>query len=1082
MRRKMKKGLAGLLTAAMFLTSVPVYGAPSAGGEDLEGHQHTDACYRTEELCVHVHTDACYPKAEMDGTATPSEAERPKPTECAHVCSEETGCITKILDCPYETDEELEKPENDEKPAIPEQKPETGDGITDLIDSVYASYDKVSVVEAGEETKAVAKIGDKEYDSLEDAWKAAVGKGTKKNPVEITLMADTELSKTLKTTRQTYVKLSSGVGGPYTISRGAGISKDGDLMLDFYWGGLELEDIVLDGAASSETGDESESLTGSIIKNATQVTVGGSGVWSGVDYIILGDGCVLQNNATQDQGGALHMTANQDKEKKGKLEIQEGAVIQDNYSESHGGGIYTSDIEVQMTGGEITGNMAKGKYVYGGGIDVSRGSFSMTGGRICENTLESTQRGGGLYYSHGAIVRLTGGEVSGNQRVYFGKEDSEESDISNTAGLSLILGEDIQIGQIQFSNTKSYLELCAPLEHEASLKYAISGKSGDTVVRKGADFAGDFETQKEMIRLNDQDWKLDLSSDRERLVLAPAVYKINIYVQDKEGVSLLTESYAPQSDQASYIYIFHADEDLWSGDKYLFPEAGKWKINNGEAKLSVEILDEGETAVVTVSNFVTNYASIYAEAENRLPVPSQSELTIDYTKEDISYDSNVYEVYVEGDDGEPNKEAPVENGRLSEWIPDTGETATLWFRSRRTAENMQSMWQKVVLSGRPAKPEGFATAPTSYDDIADGQITGLQAGVLYQLSYDQGQTWESRTADQNGALKDLKSGKLLIRFAATESSFSGKAAEAEIQMGESRTHALRVTAPTFESVVYGYDAPPEAMPIELLNIGNGVVRVEKMMLGGTGAEAFVLKSQENLEIPAGETVQYGSIQPKAGLEAGDYIAELTVIYTGGETAYEAKTQVRFTVKEKVNDSGDSSDDADNDFRFYDPVKGWGDLKRGIVTGKYNQSADSGYSCWILDENGWWLKFVDGSWPVGSLQKDAQGNARELYRWELVNGVWYAFGADGYLETGLFYDAGYNGWFYVDTNAGMLTGWQLLGGTWHYFNPVSDGSRGIMRTGWQEIDGKWYYFYEDGSMAINTTVDGYQVGVDGAERI
>lgn len=35
------------------------------------------------------------------------------------------------------------------------------------------------------------------------------------------------------------------------------------------------------------------------------------------------------------------------------------------------------------------------------------------------------------------------------------------------------------------------------------------------------------------------------------------------------------------------------------------------------------------------------------------------------------------------------------------------------------------------------------------------------------------------------------------------------------------------------------------------------------------------------------------------------------------------------------------------------------------------------------------------------------------------------------------------------------------------------------TGWKQMDGKWYYLYADGSMAINTKIDGYEVGPDGA---
>ena len=34
-------------------------------------------------------------------------------------------------------------------------------------------------------------------------------------------------------------------------------------------------------------------------------------------------------------------------------------------------------------------------------------------------------------------------------------------------------------------------------------------------------------------------------------------------------------------------------------------------------------------------------------------------------------------------------------------------------------------------------------------------------------------------------------------------------------------------------------------------------------------------------------------------------------------------------------------------------------------------------------------------------------------------------------------------------------------------------------GWREIDGKWYYFNQDGYMAHDTVIDGYELAHDGA---
>ena len=40
-----------------------------------------------------------------ENTATPSEPEEVEPAACTHVCSEESGCITEVLDCKHEHDE-----------------------------------------------------------------------------------------------------------------------------------------------------------------------------------------------------------------------------------------------------------------------------------------------------------------------------------------------------------------------------------------------------------------------------------------------------------------------------------------------------------------------------------------------------------------------------------------------------------------------------------------------------------------------------------------------------------------------------------------------------------------------------------------------------------------------------------------------------------------------------------------------------------------------------------------------------------------------------------------------------------------
>ena len=135
----------------------------------------------------------------------------------------------------------------------------------------------------------------------------------------------------------------------------------------------------------------------------------------------------------------------------------------------------------------------------------------------------------------------------------------------------------------------------------------------------------------------------------------------------------------------------------------------------------------------------------------------------------------------------------------------------------------------------------------------------------------------------------------------------------------------------------------------------------------------------------------------------------------------------------------------------DSQKGYRSEEQGVITGASNQAVNDGYSHWIKDARGWWLRYSDGTWPMGNTG---------AFHWEKVNGRWWAFGAEGYLSTGWIYDTLYQGWFYMDENQGMLTGWQFINGKWYYLNSNHDGSAGIMYSNRRTPDG--WYVKEDGS--------------------
>lgn len=120
MEQKWKRPLALLLSVAMMfsMSGTPVYAADMETGASAvcphhvhdetcgysEGtpctHEHTDDCYTLVTQCVHEHTAECY----SDGML-PAEGEEKAADACTHVCSEESGCITKELNCPHVHDE-----------------------------------------------------------------------------------------------------------------------------------------------------------------------------------------------------------------------------------------------------------------------------------------------------------------------------------------------------------------------------------------------------------------------------------------------------------------------------------------------------------------------------------------------------------------------------------------------------------------------------------------------------------------------------------------------------------------------------------------------------------------------------------------------------------------------------------------------------------------------------------------------------------------------------------------------------------------------------------------------------------------
>ena len=74
------------------------YAAPVS--EQECAHAHDDSCYTAQTSCVHQHTAQCDPDLDPDGAAGADG-----PALCAHVCTQDSGCVVLTPACPHEHDD-----------------------------------------------------------------------------------------------------------------------------------------------------------------------------------------------------------------------------------------------------------------------------------------------------------------------------------------------------------------------------------------------------------------------------------------------------------------------------------------------------------------------------------------------------------------------------------------------------------------------------------------------------------------------------------------------------------------------------------------------------------------------------------------------------------------------------------------------------------------------------------------------------------------------------------------------------------------------------------------------------------------
>ncbi|MFJ7728325.1 polysaccharide deacetylase family protein [Neobacillus sp. NPDC097160] len=178
----------------------------------------------------------------------------------------------------------------------------------------------------------------------------------------------------------------------------------------------------------------------------------------------------------------------------------------------------------------------------------------------------------------------------------------------------------------------------------------------------------------------------------------------------------------------------------------------------------------------------------------------------------------------------------------------------------------------------------------------------------------------------------------------------------------------------------------------------------------------------------------------------------------------------------------------------------GAMKTGWVksdgTWYYLEPSGAMKTGWVKSDGTWYYLEPSGAMKTGWVKSDGywyflEPSGAMKTGWLKSDGTWYYLEPSGAMKTGWLQSAGDT--YYLDGGGSMRTGWAAVSGKWYYFEnngvrktgwlETSEGkyflnNDGTMATGWIQTKEKWYYLYSTGLMAVNTEIDGYQIGSDG----
>ncbi len=212
------------------------------------------------------------------------------------------------------------------------------------------------------------------------------------------------------------------------------------------------------------------------------------------------------------------------------------------------------------------------------------------------------------------------------------------------------------------------------------------------------------------------------------------------------------------------------------------------------------------------------------------------------------------------------------------------------------------------------------------------------------------------------------------------------------------------------------------------------------------------------------------LDEKTGAIKAKKLGEAKVSVTAGANLFylEASKDIKVTVKEAEKKDLETSKDVEE-------AKKAEDEKKASETKPSNEwidgqwyDADGGMTYdgkgeWKCNSSGWWFEDSNGWYPND--------------QWQKIDGKWYYFKADGYLDYSEYRDG-----FWLGSDGAWVE--DYYGGTWKSDSTgwwFEDASGWYPTSQWVWINGSCYYFGADGYMLTNQYVDGYWVGADGASQ-